>query len=432
MSLVMSLRGRGPAGSAARTAKVLARFGATTAAMVQRLERYDAITSELGIRPTWPTTACVLARHPEVLQRFAALGAEIPVHGLVHGDHAAMDRQRQRDTIGRAMELFARAGLEPTGFRGPYLRYNEATLEVLRELGFRYHSSQAVHFPLRSEATPGYELALELYSAIDAQDVALVPRLRDGLVDMPVAIPDDETLVERLRWTECAAASQWCQMLDLTHSRGDLFTLQLHPERIPELGNALQAVLGEARRRMPKIFIARLDEIASWWLRRSRFRLTVTRLGDCRYRIHTDADADATLLVRGLAIASEPWYGRDQRTGRFDFETRSPRMPVVGVSGRSPDAVRSFLAEEGLPFETSDDATAYGAYVDIATSRWSEGEVLREIEAAPGPLVRIWRWPEGMRSALAVSGDIDALTLRDFITRSWETRSTLFRGWTRS
>ena len=107
-------------------------------------------------------------------------------------------------------------------------------------------------------------------------------------------------------------------------------------------------------------------------------------------------------------------------------------MPVVGVSGRSPDAVRSFLAEEGLPFETSDDATAYGAYVDIATSRWSEALILREIEAAPGPLVRIWRWPEGARSALAVSGDVDALTLRDFITRSWETRSTSFRGWTRS
>src|SRR5439155_1412169 len=128
---------------------------------------------ESGIRPTGPPTACVLARHPEVLERFAAPGAEIPVHGLVHGDHAAIDRQRQRDTIARAMELFARAGLEPMGFRGPYLRCNQATLEVLRELGFRYHSSQAVHFPLRSDATRGYELALELYSAIAARDVAV-------------------------------------------------------------------------------------------------------------------------------------------------------------------------------------------------------------------------------------------------------------------
>jgi len=44
------------------------------------------------------------------------------------------------------------------------------------------------------------------------------------------------------------------------------------------------------------------------------------------------------------------------------------------------------------------------------------------IEKAPGPLVRVWRWPDGARSALAATGDIDALTLRDFVVRSWETR----------
>jgi len=48
--------------------------------------------------------------------------------------------------------------------------------------------------------------------------------------------------------------------------------------------------------------------------------------------------------------------------------------------------------------------------------------VLDAIESGTGPLVRVWRWPDGARSALAVTGDIDALTLRDFVVRSWETR----------
>ena len=64
MSLTMSLHGRGRAGTVARTATVLARFGATASAMARRLHRYDAIASEFGVRPTWPTTACVLARNP--------------------------------------------------------------------------------------------------------------------------------------------------------------------------------------------------------------------------------------------------------------------------------------------------------------------------------------------------------------------------------
>ncbi|TME61190.1 MAG: DUF2334 domain-containing protein [Chloroflexi bacterium] len=161
MSLAMSLRSRGPAGSAARAAKVLSRFGATSSAMAQRLDRYDAIAAELGVRPTWPTTACVLARNPELLRRYVDRGAELAVHGLVHGDHAMLERAEQRDAIARALEIFAHAGIEATGFRGPYLRYNAATIEVLRELGFRYHSSQAVLFPvvdgpLDASAAAGY------------------------------------------------------------------------------------------------------------------------------------------------------------------------------------------------------------------------------------------------------------------------------------
>ena len=43
-----------------------------------------------------------------------------------------------------------------------------------------------------------------------------------------------------------------------------------------------------------------------------------------------------------------------------------------------------------------------------------ERAILAEIDASPAPLVRLWRWPNGAQSALAVTGDIDALTLFDF------------------
>ena len=77
MSVVVSLRSRGAAGSAVRTAAVLSRFGATASAMAGRLERYRAIAAGFGARPTWPATACVLARHPDMLRRYADDGAEL-------------------------------------------------------------------------------------------------------------------------------------------------------------------------------------------------------------------------------------------------------------------------------------------------------------------------------------------------------------------
>ena len=426
MSLAVSLRSRGPVGTATRTATVLSRFGPTTSLMTRRLARYDAITRELDVRPTWPATACVLARHPQLLKRYAARGIELAVHGLVHGDHALLDRTRQRDTIGRALDLFERLDLHPSGFRGPYLRYNAATLDVLRELGFRWHSSQAVAFPLAGgEPEPrraaALALALELYAARDARKVAVTPRLLDGLVDIPVAVPDDEILLDRLGLAAEARAAEWLHILQLTHKRGELFTIQLHPERIPELGDPLSAVLADARARQPAVHIARLDEIAEWWRRRSRFTLRVTRSA-AGFSVRLEADADATLVVRGLPVATTPWHGPDTITDMHEFETEGPRMPSVSISRRTPAAVSTFLVEEGFATEISDDPHSYGAHVDVTDPAWSEAAVLQTIDAAPGPLVRLWRWPNAARSALAVTGDIDALTLWDFGVRSWETR----------
>jgi peptidoglycan/xylan/chitin deacetylase (PgdA/CDA1 family) len=431
MSLAMSLRSRGPVGSAARTAKVLSRFGATASAMSRRLDRYERVAAEHGAYPTWPTTACVLARNPDLLKRYAERGAELAVHGLVHGDHALLERDQQRESIARALEIFERRGIPATGFRGPYLRYNGATLDVLRELGFLYHSSQAVVFPVSFGdavgATPSYELVLKFYGALDSRRHAVTPKLRDGIVDIPVAVPDDEILIERLRLDESARDAVWLQILELTHARGDLFTLQLHPERIPELGGALGATLAQARRRQPPVFIARLDEIARWWLRRAGFALSVTRSGAGRHHVRLVADDDATLLVRGLDVAQRPWHGRDALCDARSFDVVSPRAPIVGVSRRSPASLQRFLAEEGLPFEISDDQEGYGAFVDVATAEWTEGDIVDAIDRAAGPLVRLWRWPNGARSALAVTGDIDALTIRDFALRSWETRGFSIR-----
>lgn len=413
----MSVRSRGVAGSAERTRRVLSRFGATADPMSANLDRYAAIAAELGARPTWPATACVLARHPRRLRAYAERGIELAVHGLVHGDHAALDEQTQRETIGRALDIFARAGIAATGFRGPYLRYNAATLAVLRSLGFRYHSSQAILFPPRdgraaaSRDVPSFAQALALYRARDGRETASLPRMRDGIVDIPVAIPDDEIIVERMRLGEPARADEWRHILEITHARGELFTLQLHPERIPELGAALASVLAEARRF--GVWVATLDEIARWWERRSRSVLRALTLADGSQRAVLEGDPGARLVLRAC--------GATTVVGRTIDLPAGPR-PLAAVSTRTPDAVRRFLEDDGVLTEVSDDARAFGAFID-RPGTWTEVDVLAELERGPGPLVRIARWPEGAPSALAITGDIDAITLKDFVLRSWETRA---------
>jgi peptidoglycan/xylan/chitin deacetylase (PgdA/CDA1 family) len=373
-------------------------------------------------------TACVLARHAPTIRSFVERGVEFAVHGLVHNDHAVRGLAEQRQSIHDAMAIFDAAGVPYRGFRAPYLRYNANTERALRELGVSYHSSQAITFPVLATEIDGARLAayrrvLELYGALDSEQMVVRPRVDDGLVRIPVSLPDDESMIERLRLDSGARTRTWTAMLDLSHRRGDLFTVQLHPERIFELADALENVLADAGRRKPVVWIARLAEIATWWRRRERSLLRVETTSMERHRVRLEADLDATLLVRGVPdVSVSPWDGNHLVSRSRDFEVATARKPAVGVSLRAPEDVVSFLREEGFACERSGDRSSYGAYVDTPGDAWSERGILEQIDASPGPLVRLSRWPGGAKSALAITGDIDSVTLQDFLWRVLETR----------
>ncbi len=69
--------------------------------------------------------------------------------------------------------------------------------------------------------------------------------------------------------------------------------------------------------------------------------------------------------------------------------------------------------------DTGETSTRCGTYIDAATlaGLTSDVELVRIIEASVGPLVRYWRWPGGAKSAMCVTGDLDALTLLDYASR---------------
>lgn len=429
MQIALSLRAKGIGGLTARVSTIVSRFGATPTRMERCLDRYVDLTSRFGVRPSLPITACVLARHAPLIRRFSDRGVEFAIHGLVHNDHARLGYDEQRTSIARAAEIFEQVGIPCVGFRGPYLRYSAATDDAVRDLGLRYHSSQAVAFGALPPAVtqgPGgraYQRALELYGAWDASKVAVRPRLRRGLVEVPVAIPDDEIMVDRLHLDEEAQAAVWTSMLESTYARGDLFTIQLHPERIFDSGQALEVILREAVRRSPHIWMARMDEVATWWLERQSATLRVQPNGQGRYDIRLEGSPRCTLLVRGLPeVAGAPWDDRTMVAQSPSVRVASPVRPVVGLSVRSPGSAHEFLREEGFPTETSDDAALYGVHIDVPESGFDELRLLAEIERSQGPLVRLGRWPDQARSAVVVTGDIDSITLQDFVLRLWETR----------
>ena len=77
---------------------------------------------------------------------------------------------------------------------------------------------------------------------------------------------------------------------------------------------------------------------------------------------------------------------------------------------------------EGHIVERSVDRGAYGIYLESVDVSDEAGKktVIDQIENSSAPLVRLWRWPNGARSCLVVSGDIDSITLVDFMMRPFE------------
>jgi peptidoglycan/xylan/chitin deacetylase (PgdA/CDA1 family) len=162
------------------------------------LNSYDA-------KATLPATAVAVARHGEVASRHQGQSIELAIHGLVHIDHTQLSLDEQREQLGRARAIFAQAGIRATGFRCPYLRWNDDTLVVLSESGFAYDSSQALSWDVvDGRETGAYRRVLAFYGAEPAAEYPSLPRLAGDLVRIPYCVPDDEALVERLQLTDSA------------------------------------------------------------------------------------------------------------------------------------------------------------------------------------------------------------------------------------
>jgi hypothetical protein len=421
--ILAPLKGKGASGSVARARAIASRYGLNADKMDQSLALLADILNSFDAKATLPATAVALARHGEVASKHQGQNIELAIHGLVHVDHTQLSLDEQREQLGRAIDIFAQAGIQATGFRSPYLRWNDDTLAVLSDCGFAYDSSQALFWDVvDGRETDAYRRVLAFYGAEAATEYPALPRLSGGLVRIPYCVPDDEALVERLNLTDSAPMAElWLEMLRRVHDAGELFTVGLHPERVPLCQGALRATLEQARALSPGVWIARLDEIAAWWRALSQATFTLVQENGGSFRLEITAPPEATVLARGVQIqAPTQSWARDYRrvlATRFSFQ--ASRRPVVGVAPNSPAALSGFLRQQGYLVEIGADPETCAFYVDWTSfDRQDERPLLEELENGDWSLVRLGRWPAGAQSALCVTGDIDAFTLLDYALRA--------------
>jgi peptidoglycan/xylan/chitin deacetylase (PgdA/CDA1 family) len=423
-SFFIAIKGKGIQKFFRRALSIAGRYGVTSRKMDRALNTFGNVLSQYECGASFPITAAALARNKGVIEKYISQNIEFAVHGFYHIDHSVMALNQQISDFTRARQLFGERGIRSCGFRSPYLRFHEKTLQAISETGFIYDSSSSLHWNVLNGAeTFSYQRALEFYGAQPAEIYPSLPRIENGFVEIPYCLPDDEALVERLSFKDNHEMSgPWMEILKETYSRGELFTLGLHPERIYQFKLPLEQVLIEAHKQYPKIWVARLDNIAKWWLQLSKVKPVILSTDPGEYIVKVNRTQGLTILGRKVEIQnpSKDWDGKYRIAKGNSIKLRADVRPFIGISTNSDRNLKTFLRQQGYIVETAQSKYSHSIFLDYTDfSREDEKPLLTKLEDLDTPLLRFNRWPNEYKSALCITGDIDALTIWDYVLRIW-------------
>jgi peptidoglycan/xylan/chitin deacetylase (PgdA/CDA1 family) len=199
--------------------------------------RILALLEEHRIPATFFIPAICAVLRPDEAPEYIARGHEVGVHGWIHERNSLLDADEEFDLTRRSLDILeAQTGIRPCGIRTPSWDFSSSTLQIIRDLGFRYDSS------LMADDDP-YEL---LQDGVGTGVVEIpVEWLRD---DVPY-LSTDMAAASRPNVTPMSLVSIWQAEFDGAYADGGVFQLTMHPHIIGHRSRmvALKALIEHIR-----------------------------------------------------------------------------------------------------------------------------------------------------------------------------------------
>ncbi len=359
-------------------------------------------------------------RHSRIFQRLQDQGVELAVHGNYHIDYTQLNINDVRHHLSQAASIFNRHGIRYSGFRFPFLRKDNERIQLLNETGFLWDSSEVISWNSLNQDLfypknwTDYEKILKTYKAVNADQTESLPYIQNGLVEIPVSVPDDEMIIERLGIKdEQFIYSIWEKILCSVRERGELLVLQVHPERVCLYQHALKRIL-QLSGRWGDVWMTSLKEIAKWWQEKEGFRLIVKKGKNNRYQIIPECTDRATLIMENAG--SNRHHNETIVLKKEAYEIQSQRKPIIGIDPDTSSDVIELLRREGYPYEISIAHQNYSHFIKQKgkLNPTKKNQLLQSIHNNPFPLIRFWRWPNQFRFGFTITGDIDGVNLWDY------------------
>ncbi len=402
---------------------LLTRYGITPSLAEKRVFDGVQALAKYSCRPTFAVPGRIVARNPDFCRELQRQGAELSIHGHDHVDFRSLEPGEARAQFMAAAAAFRRSGIEFEGFRCPYLSYTDELQPTLPPGEFAYSSNKAIWWDVVPPGADQYATAVfrslrRFYCPTPSSEALAIPKINGQLLEIPASLPDDIQIADGLRLGRAGMKELWTDILYRTHSRGEIFVLISHPETFDQTTPALEDLLRTAQRLKPSVWVAQLRDVSRWWWEKSEFTTELSITGP-RTRIQFTCSHRATILVRGVITRNRTrrWDGQYEIVEGREVEVAPGPLPLVGVADDVPSAALTFLADQGYIVEAGENAQRCGIFLRQPDFAVSEVALVEKIESSGAPLLRFWRWPDANRSVLCITGDLDAVSLFDYVSR---------------
>lgn len=407
-----------------RGERIYERYGFTPGNMQSHSELCVSRLAECGGAPTIFAPASLLERYTAFFRRLDTLGAEIAGHSYSHIDLRQCSMAEAVAQNVRSARVFRELGLTARGFRCPYLSFTEELLAALPPGLFEYSSNRSISWEnllpgVGEFGEPIFDTLERFYHPARYETTLCLPRFQGALVELPVIVPDDLQLLDGLRLEPGRVAGHWGAVLAGTHARGEMFDLIFHVELAGLWADSLTMLVEQAKRLTPPVWVTRLRDVNDWWRERTNCCVS-KRVTDGRLALEFECPSRASVLARGIGVSgvSTPWDGVYEKLREPHLELPEGELPFVGIEDVQLAGVR-ILRQHGYVVETGKEARRCSVVLspERLGELTNEVELVNFVECAPGPLVKFNLWPDGAKSALAITGDLDAVTLWDYTER---------------
>jgi peptidoglycan/xylan/chitin deacetylase (PgdA/CDA1 family) len=219
-----------------------------TFGVLEALPRILELLRQAEIAASFFVPAWVAEHHPDAVKTIVAGGHEVGCHGDVHEKVSDLDAREEEKVLLRSIDVLTRqAGRRPVGYRAPAWQLSPNTLGLLARQGFEYSSNMMDR------------LRPYLHPMVEGR----------RLVEIPVSwVLDDAPFFmftgQRAMQAPGPVLQGWLTELEGITETGGVTNFTFHPQIIGRPSRfACLRELVEYTRRMPTLWLARLDAIAA-------------------------------------------------------------------------------------------------------------------------------------------------------------------------